>query len=105
MLRRPLRFAEEQLASSRVDEGSRLRKALNYITNQWTALGKFLENGQVPIHDNESERQLRSLVVGRANWLFVGSDDTDLPVRNRDRHLASPVLVTVESQPATSLHA
>lgn len=30
----------------------------------------------MPIHNNESERQLRSLVVGRANWLFVGSDDT-----------------------------
>ncbi len=28
------------------------------------------------IHNNESERQLRSLVVGRANWLFVGSDET-----------------------------
>jgi hypothetical protein len=99
------RWKEEPLASSRVDEGSRLRKALSYLTNQWTALGKFLENGQVPIHDNESERQLRSLVVGRASWLFVGSDDTDLPVRNRDRHLAGPVLVTVERQPATSLHA
>jgi hypothetical protein len=70
------RWKDEQLASSRVGDGSRLRKALNYLSNQWTALGKFLEDGQVPIHNNESERQLRSLVVGRANWLFVGSDDT-----------------------------
>jgi hypothetical protein len=70
------RWKDEQLASSRVGDGSRLRKALNYLTNQWTALGKFLDDGQVPIHNNESERQLRSLVVGRANWLFVGSDDT-----------------------------
>ena len=70
------RWKDEQLASSCVGEGSRLREALNYLTNQWTALGKFLHDGQVPIHNNESERQLRSLVVGRANWLFVGSDDT-----------------------------
>lgn len=70
------RWKDEQIDSPRVAEGSRLRKALNYVTNQWSALCKFLENGRVPIHNNESERQLRSLVVGRANWLFVGSDET-----------------------------
>lgn len=70
------RWKDEQLESPRVAEGSRLRKALNYMTNQWPALCTFLENGRVPIHNNESERQLRSLVVGRANWLFVGSDET-----------------------------
>lgn len=70
------RWKDEQLASPRVAEGSRLRKALNYLTNQWPALCKFLSDGHVPIHNNHSERELRSLVVGRANWLFVGSDDT-----------------------------
>lgn len=70
------RWKDEQLESPRVAEGSRLRKALNYLTNQWSALCTFLSDGRVPIHNNESERHLRSLVVGRANWLFVGSDDT-----------------------------
>jgi transposase len=70
------RWKDEQLASLRVADGSRLHKALNYLTNQWAGLCKFLEDGHVPIHNNESERQLRSLVVGRANWLFVGSDET-----------------------------
>jgi transposase len=70
------RWKDEQLHNPHVAEGSRLRKALNYLTNQWPALCKFLEDGRVPIHNNESERQLRSLVVGRANCLFVGSDDT-----------------------------
>jgi transposase len=70
------RWKDEELANPHVAEGSRLRKALNYLTNQWPALSKFLEDGRVPIHNNESERQLRSLVVGRANWVFVGSDDT-----------------------------
>lgn len=69
-------WKDEQLANPHVADGSRLRKALNYLTNQWPGLCKFLEDGRVPIHNNESERQLRSLVVGRANWLFVGSDDT-----------------------------
>lgn len=70
------RWKDEQLANPRVAEGSRLRKALNYLTNQWPALCTFLEDGRVPIDNNESERHLRSLVVGRANWLFVGSDET-----------------------------
>ena len=70
------RWKNEQLERAGVAEGSRLRKALNYLTNQWPALCKFLSDGRVPIHNNESERHLRSLVVGRANWLFVGSDDT-----------------------------
>lgn len=70
------RWKDEQLASLRVADGSRLHKALNYLTNQWAGLCKFLEDGHVSIHNNESERQLRSLVVGRANWIFVGSDET-----------------------------
>jgi transposase len=70
------RWKDELRESPRIAEGSRLRKALNYLTNQWPALCKFLEDGRLPIHNNESERQLRSLVIGRANWLFVGSDDT-----------------------------
>jgi transposase len=70
------RWKDDQLASLRVADGSRLHKALNYLTNQWAGLCKFLEDGDVSIHNNESERQLRSLVVGRANWLFVGSDET-----------------------------
>jgi transposase len=70
------RWRDEQLARAAVVEGSRLRKALNYLTNQWKGLTHFLENGHVAIHNNESERQLRRLAVGRANWLFVGSDET-----------------------------
>lgn len=70
------RWKDEQLASLRVADGSRLLKALKYLTNQWDALCTFLKDGRVPIDNNMSERQLRSLVVGRANWLFVGSDDT-----------------------------
>lgn len=70
------RWKDELRESPRIAEGSRLRKALNYLTNQWPALCTFLEDGRVPIHNNESERQLRSLVIGRANWPFVGSDRT-----------------------------
>lgn len=52
-----------------------LAKAFGYATNQRAALERFLDDGSIPIHNNESERQLRRLAVGRKNWLFVGADD------------------------------
>jgi transposase len=51
-------------------------KALYYLTNNQQELSCFLRDGKVPLTNNISERQLRSLVFGRANWLFVGGDHT-----------------------------
>jgi hypothetical protein len=52
-----------------------LRKALVYAVNQRQVLREFLSNGEIPISNNASERALRKVVKGRANWLFHGSDD------------------------------
>jgi transposase len=60
----------------RVDDPSPIRAALFYLLNNRAELGRFLTNGSIPIHNNRSELELRRLVIGRANWLFVGSDDT-----------------------------
>ncbi|MDJ0766651.1 MAG: IS66 family transposase [Myxococcota bacterium] len=49
--------------------------ALRYARNQREALCRFLDDGQLPIHNNFSELQLRSQVIGRRNWLFLGSED------------------------------
>jgi transposase len=54
---------------------SKLGRALNYLRNNWAALTRFLSDGRLPIDNNESERALRRLAVGRKNWLFVGSDE------------------------------
>ena len=35
----------------------------------------FCPDGRLPLSNNASELQLRREVVGRKNWLFVGSDD------------------------------
>jgi len=69
-------WRREQLEHPAVAEGTPLRKALNYMGNHWAALTRFLQDGKIPIHNNRSELELRRLVVGRANWLFVGSDET-----------------------------
>ncbi len=53
---------------------SPIGKALTYAVNQWKPLGRFLEDGRLPIHNNACERALRKIAIGRANWLFAGSD-------------------------------
>jgi hypothetical protein len=50
-------------------------KALGYAKNHRTAFERFLEDGRLPLHNNWSELQLRRQVLGRKNWLFVGSDE------------------------------
>ena len=54
---------------------SPLGKALTYAVNQGPTLRVFLEDGQVPIDNNRVERALRTVAVGRKNYLFAGSDD------------------------------
>jgi transposase len=49
--------------------------ALGYARNQRKALCRFLDDGRLPLTNNISELGLRREVVGRKNWLFVGSED------------------------------
>ena len=53
---------------------SALAKACSYSVNQWTALTRFLEDARLPLDTNLCESQIRSLAVGRRNYLFAGSD-------------------------------
>ena len=49
-------------------------KAIMYALNNEEALKKFLTDGEVEIDNNPAERALRTVAVGRKNWLFAGSD-------------------------------
>ena len=48
--------------------------ATGYVLNQWQALGRYTSDGDLHIDNNISERTLKLVGIGRANWLFVGSD-------------------------------
>jgi transposase len=48
--------------------------ALGYMKRQWRRLILFLGNGNIPLTNNRRERELRKLVLGRRNWLFVWKD-------------------------------
>ena len=49
---------------------SALGQAIAYCLNQWDKLVAFLENGRLEIHNNRSERFIKSVVIGRKNWMF-----------------------------------
>ena len=53
---------------------SALAKACGYCRNQWPALTEFVHDGLLPLDNNLCERQIRSLALGRKNYLFAGSD-------------------------------
>jgi transposase len=52
---------------------SKLGKAITYLFRQRTALEIFLGDPRIQIHNNDSERDLRHIAVGRKNWLVFGS--------------------------------
>lgn len=52
---------------------SKLGKALNYLFNQRKPLAVFLEDPRIPIHNNEVERDLRHIAIGRKNWMVFAS--------------------------------
>lgn len=49
-------------------------KAMNYALKIRASLEKFLSDGRVEIDNNIAERAIRSIAIGRKNWLFAGSD-------------------------------
>lgn len=61
--------------ADRVLDESPMAQGIGYARNQRVALRRFLDDGRLPMHNNISELNLRREVVGRKNWLFVGSDD------------------------------
>jgi transposase len=55
---------------------SPLMDAVGYASNQWPTLTRFVEDGHIrDITNNGVERSLRSVVIGRRNWLWFGSED------------------------------
>jgi transposase len=49
-------------------------RAVRYALNQWEALTRFLEDGDLEIDNGATERANRDVAIGRGNWTFFGSD-------------------------------
>ena len=60
-----------------------MRTALAYLIDRWAAFTAYIARGDLPIDNNQAERVLRPIVIGRKNWYFVGSEDaTDWAATN-----------------------
>ena len=65
--------AERDQLARTVLPKSPLGDALRYLTNQWMALQRFVDDGRLAMDNNRAENQLRVVALGRKNWLFAGS--------------------------------
>ena len=63
-------FTWVKAISTGVRPKSLLARAVTYAINQENPLRLYLDNPELPMHNNLSELMLRQPVVGRKNWLF-----------------------------------
>jgi len=95
---------------------SAMGEALTYLRNQWQRLTVFLDDAQVPIHNNASESALRIVALARKNSLFFFSEETGKKVMvlhslvaTCERHGVNPeayladVLLRIRDQPKERL--
>lgn len=50
-----------------------LGKAITYALNQWPKLLTYLDDGDISIDNNVTERDIRPFTTGRKNWMFSTS--------------------------------
>jgi transposase len=48
--------------------------AFHYALGRWTQLLRYDNDGQLEMDNNAAERALRTVALGRKNYLFAGSD-------------------------------
>lgn len=57
--------------SGRVTKSGKAGEAFTYALNQEPYLRVFLENGDVPMDNNASERAIRGFCIGKKNWEMI----------------------------------
>jgi transposase len=66
---------KQQIESARADAlpASALGKAASYTLALWRRLTRFLEYPELELSTNLAENSMRPLVLGRKNWIHIGS--------------------------------
>lgn len=65
-------WLQETLRS--LSQKSALAEAIRYALKLWAALVLYASDGRIEIDNNAAERSLRTVALGRKNFLFAGSD-------------------------------
>ena len=100
----------------KVPDGSATARAIDYSLKRWTALTRYIDDGDLPIDNNWVENQIRPIALGRSNWLFAGQpargqarrrghEPGALGAAQRARSLRVPadVLERLPTQPASRI--
>jgi len=64
-----------QKSLTALSKKSELAQAIRYALSNWVALTRYCDDGRLEADNNAAERALRTVALGRKNWLFAGSDD------------------------------
>ena len=64
-------FAYLKQKKPAVSKSGKIREAFTYALNQERYLRVFLEDGDVPIDNNASERAIRGFCIGKKNWEMI----------------------------------
>lgn len=59
---------------AKLSQKSALADAIGYALKRWPALTRYVGDGRIEIDNNAAERALRTVAIGRKNYLFAGSD-------------------------------
>jgi transposase/regulator of replication initiation timing len=62
-----------EIECTRIQARSPIGDAIDYLRTYAQGLRRFVDDGRVPWTNNESERLLRSIVVGRKAWVYRGT--------------------------------
>jgi len=57
-----------------LSQKSALADAIRYALKLWVALVRYTSDGRIEVDNNAAERSLRTIAIGRKNYLFAGSD-------------------------------
>lgn len=64
-------FAYLKQNEPKIPKNGKIREAFTYALNQERYLKVFLEDGDVPIDNNASERAIRGFCIGKKNWEMI----------------------------------
>ena len=59
---------------AKLSKKSELAGAIRYALTRWSALTRYRDDGRIEIDNNAAERALRTVALGRKNYLFAGAD-------------------------------
>ena len=65
---------------AQIAPGGKLARACDYALGQWSRLEEYLRDGLIEIDHNWCEGGMRPLVLGRKNWLHIGSPEAGAKV-------------------------